>query len=108
MARRSTRTQEGRENDLISQAMKLAEKQIQEGAASSQVITHFLKLGSSRERLEIKRLEEENALLKEKTKRLKSETSSERMYKEAIDAFRRYSGNRDTYDDSYVVTEDDF
>lgn len=108
MARRSTRTQEGRENDLISQAMKLAEKQIQEGTASSQVITHFLKLGSSRERLEIKRLEEENALLKEKTKRLKSETSSERMYKEAIDAFRRYSGNRDTYDDSYVVTEDDF
>ena len=98
MARRSNRTVEGRENEVISLAMDLAEKQIREGTASSQVITHFLKLGSTRERLEKERLMKENELLRAKADRIQSEASSEEVYREAINAFRRYSGQGEYYD----------
>ena len=50
--RRPALTPEARENQLISLAVDLAEKQLQEGTASSQVITHYLKLGSTKERIE--------------------------------------------------------
>lgn len=60
--RRPATTPEGRENELVAAAIDLAEKQIRSGNASSQVITHFLKLGSTRERLEQQRLEHENEL----------------------------------------------
>ena len=36
---------EARENQLIDLAVNLAEQQLLDGTASSQVITHFLKLG---------------------------------------------------------------
>ena len=58
--RRPALSPEARENQLISLAVDLAEKQLQEGTASSQVITHYLKLGSTKERLEKEKLEEEN------------------------------------------------
>ena len=60
-------TPEARENQLIAMAVDLAEKQLLEGTASSQVITHYLKLGSSRDRLEREKLQEENKLLRAKT-----------------------------------------
>ena len=41
-------TPEARENQMISLAVDLAEKQLMEGTASSQVITHYLKLGSTK------------------------------------------------------------
>lgn len=92
MGVRSRRTVEGRENELISRAMDLAEKQIVEGTASSQVITHFLKMGSTRERMERERMERENELLRAKVERLQSESRSEELYERAINAFRGYSG----------------
>ena len=48
-------TPEARENQMISLAVDLAGKQLQEGTASSQVITHFLKLGSTKQQLEKQR-----------------------------------------------------
>ena len=45
-------SEEGRENQLIAMAINLAEKQLREGTASSQVITHFLKLGTQAAKLE--------------------------------------------------------
>ena len=77
---------------MISLAVDLAEKQLLEGTASSQVITHFLKLGSSKEKLERERLEEENKLLRAKTEALKSQERIEELYANAISAMRRYSG----------------
>jgi hypothetical protein len=56
--RRPATTPEARENQLISQAVDLAEKQMLEGSASAQVISHFLKLGSSREKLEQERFDD--------------------------------------------------
>ena len=65
-------TPESRENQMIALAVDLAEKQLMEGTASSQVITHFLKLGSTKERLEKEKLEEENKLLRARTEALQS------------------------------------
>lgn len=86
-------TMEARENQLISEAMNLAEKQILDGTASSQVIVHFLKLGTTRAALENEKLVSENNLLKAKVETLQSQQRSEELYKEALDAMRRYSGN---------------
>ena len=85
-------TPEARENQMISLAVDLAERQLQEGTASSQVITHYLKLGSIRERLEREKLEEENKLLKARTAQIQSMKRVEELYEEAIKAMRNYSG----------------
>ena len=85
-------TPEAREKQLISLAVDLAEKQLQEGTASSQVITHYLKLGSTKERLEKEKLAEENKLLKAKTEAIQSQKRVEELYSEALNAMRRYSG----------------
>lgn len=85
-------TPEARENQLVSLAVDLAEKQLREGTASSQVITHYLKLGSSVAKLEKERLKLENELTKAKTKNINSSETSEKLYKDAIMAFQRYSG----------------
>lgn len=88
-------TPEARENQLISAAVNLAEKQLLEGTASSQVITHYLKLGSSKERLEKEKLARENELLKAKTEALQSAQRVEELYANALDAMRRYNGGSD-------------
>ena len=94
-------TPEGRENQMISLAVDLAEKQLIEGTASSQVITHYLKLGSTKERLEKEKLEEENKLLKARTKALQSADRVEELYKDAIEAMKKYSGNGRSDENEY-------
>ena len=96
--RRPALTPEARENQMISLAVDLAERQLQEGTASSQVITHFLKLGSGREKLERERLEEENRLLKAKTKALDNAEEIKVLYEQALKAMRDYSGQGDSDD----------
>jgi hypothetical protein len=76
----------------VSQAIDLAEQQIRDGTASSQVITHFLKLGSTREQLEQERLKHENELTKVKIEAIESQKRVEELYKEALDAMRTYTG----------------
>lgn len=83
---------EARENQLISLAVDLAEKQLAEGTASSQVITHYLKLGSTRERLEKERLEHENALIRAKIEAVQSSKRIEDLYADAMNAFSSYRG----------------
>jgi|SRR5580765_1537465 len=91
--RRPATTPEARENELISAATDLAEKQILAGSASSQVVTHYLKLGSTRERLEQQRLEHENELTRVKIEALESQQRVEALYMEALTAMRSYAGN---------------
>lgn len=83
---------EAKENQLISLAIANAEKQLREGTASSQVITHFLKLGSSKEKIEKDILEKQKELITAKTEALQSQKKSEEMYQKAIAQMRRYSG----------------
>jgi hypothetical protein len=78
---------------MVSLAHDLAEQQIRSGTASSQVITHFLKLGSTRERLEQQRLEHENELTRVKIESLESQQRMEELYGEAIRAMRTYAGD---------------
>lgn len=99
--RHTARTEEHRESQLVSLAIDLAEKQISEGTASSQVITHYLKLGSSREKLEQERLRRENELLKTKVDALASGKRVEELYAAALDAMRTYSGKDVEIDDEY-------
>lgn len=91
-ARRPALSPEARENQMISLAVDLAEKQLQEGTASSQVITHFLKLGTTKAQLEKEKIEHENELLKAKTESLQSAQRVEELYSKAISAMRRYGG----------------
>ena len=91
-------TPEARENQMISLAMDLVEQRLLDGTASSQETTHFLKLGSMRNRLEMEKLEEENRLLKAKTESIQSQKKSEELFLEAINAFRSYSGKEDSDD----------
>ena len=91
--RKPATTPEGRENEMVSAAIDLAEQQILNGTASSQVITHFLKLGSTRERLEQQRLEHENELTRVKIDALESQKRVEELYMEALSAMRSYAGD---------------
>lgn len=86
-------TLEGRENQLIALATDLAEKQLREGTASSQVITHYLKLGTTRSQLELEKIERENRLLEAKSVALESAARVEELYTEAIKAFGIYHGD---------------
>ena len=91
-------TPEARENQLIALAVDLVEQRLLDGTASSQETTHFLKLGSTRNRLEMEKLKEENQLLKAKTESIQSQKKSEELFLEAINAFRSYSGKEDSDD----------
>lgn len=88
-------TDEARENQMINLAINLAEKQLIEGTASAQVITHYLKLGSMKEKMEKDMMREQIKLLTAKTEALKSAKHVEELYAEAMSAFRRYSGQAD-------------
>lgn len=90
---------EVREKQMISLAVDLAEKQLREGTASSQVITHYLKLGSMKERIEREILEKQKELITAKTETLKSAQKVEELYSNALNAMKGYSGQTDEPDD---------
>ena len=86
-------TPEARENQMIFLATELAEQQLRDGTASSQVITHFLKLGSSKEKLEHEILKEQKKLITAKTESIESSKRIEELYANAITAMREYGGH---------------
>ena len=88
-------TPEARENQLISLAIDLVEQRLIDGTASSQETTHFLKLASTKARIEKEILEKQKELISAKTENLKSAQRIEELYAEAITAMRNYSGNGD-------------
>lgn len=96
-------TPEARENQLISLAIDLVEQRLIDGTASAQETTHFLKLASRKAKLEAERAELENELIKAKTQSIRDQADVKTLYKDAIDAFRRYSGNssEDDEEDEY-------
>jgi hypothetical protein len=85
-------TPEARENQMIALAFDLAEKQLVDGTASSQVITHYLKLATTREQIEKEKLELEKQLLKARTDTIESAKRVEELYANALDAMRGYQG----------------
>lgn len=89
---------EARENELILLATNLAEKQLRDGSASSQIIAHYLRLGTTRERLEQERLRSENELARAKRDKIQSDQRSEELFQDAINAFKTYAGHGDEED----------
>lgn len=89
---------EARENQLIALAVDLAEAQLAKGTASSQVITHYLKLGSTKEKLEKEILEGQKVLMKAKTEALTSTKNIEELYKKALSSMSTYRGSSDDED----------
>jgi hypothetical protein len=85
-------TPEARENQMIALAVDLAEKQLINGTASSQVVTHFLKLGSTKEKIEKEILQQQKELMKAKTEAIQSTKRVEELYLEALNAMKKYSG----------------
>lgn len=88
-------TPEARENQLVALAVDLAEKQLREGTASAQVITHYLKLGSTREQLEKEKLRRENLYIDAKTKSYQSVDELKELYADALRAMKSYKGDSD-------------
>lgn len=86
-------TPQEQENRLIALATKRAEQQILDGTASSQVLTHYLKLGTSRERLEQAKLEHETKFLEVKAMSFENEKEAAAREERIIEVFKRYSGN---------------
>lgn len=99
-------TEEARESQMIALAVDLVEERLLNGTASAQETTHYLKLASSKHKLELEKLREENRLLQAKTESIQSAKRVEELYAEAINAMRRYTGNtsrcedEDDYDDT--------
>ena len=94
-------TPEARENQLIALAVDEAERQLREHTASSQVITHFLKLATAKEKLEQERLKGEIELQKAKIKALDNAEEIKVLYENAIKAMRSYSGYGESNDEDY-------
>lgn len=86
------KTPDARENQLIALASDLAEKQLREGTASSQVISHYLKLGSSSERLAQEKVIRDIELAENKVEMMKSAQRTEELFEKAIAAMRSYGG----------------
>ena len=96
---RPATTPEARENQLIALAVDLAEKQLLEGTASSQVITHYLKLGTQKEKIEREILEKQKELITAKTEALQATKRIEELYSNAIAAMKTYSGQNNDDDE---------
>lgn len=99
------RTPEAQENRMISLSMDLAEKQLLDGSASSQIITHFLKLASTKEQIEKDILKQQKELITAKTEQIKSHKKIQELYAEALSAMRKYSGSLD--EEEPVISDDD-
>ena len=96
------RSPEAAERRCILSAYELAQQQLDEGTASPSVITHFLKMGTERARLEREKLEKETELLQTKTIAIQESKNMERMFSEAISAMKRYQGaSEDEEDDDW-------
>lgn len=97
--RQPATTPTDREQQMINYADELAEKQLRAGTASSQVITHYLKLGTSREHLEQERIANENLRLKAQIAHLESQTKAEELMAQVLEQMKIYAGVDDEDED---------
>ena len=86
------RTEEEAEKRCVNLATNLAMQQLADGTATSQIIVHYLKLGSLKEQAELEKTMHEIELLKAKKKAIESAEEQEKKYQEVIRAIASYSG----------------
>lgn len=85
-------TPEARELELQSLAYDAAEKMLREPSPPAQVVTYFLKSGSTRDRLELEQLRQENLLKEARIAQIASSATQEVLLREAMRAFTEYRG----------------
>lgn len=95
------RSPEAKESQLINLAFKLAEAKLKDGTASSQLITHFLKLATVREQLENDKLRSDLKVANAKIKHMEAQETSKDLYERALAAFRLYAGSESQEEDDY-------
>lgn len=93
--RSRSRTPKGKENYLISLAIEMVEEQLLNGTASSQVLTHFLKLATTKEKLENEKLRSDLRVAEAKIKAIQSADEIKELYNKALQAMNRYSGGEE-------------
>lgn len=91
-------TAEARKEQMIMLAYDLVEQRLLDGTATSQETTHFLKLATAKEQLEIEKQRVEIELAKAKIKTLEDERSRTQLYEDALKAFKSYQGDDDDED----------
>ena len=96
---------DARQNQLISLAEQEAEKRIRNGTASSQIIVHYLELGTSKYKREVQILEHQDELLQAKTDTLRTAKDTKKLYEDAMNVMKKYSGNSDDELDSDDISE---
>lgn len=96
---RKARTPEERQAQLINLAIDEAERQIRDGKATSQLLTHFLKLATVREEVEVERIRGDIELQKAKAEQIAGVQRTEELFKKAVDAFRGYQGQEEEFDE---------
>lgn len=94
---------EAREKQMIALAVDCAEEQLRNGTASAQVITHYLKLGTTKERYENEKLKKELDLLTAKTEALQSQRRVEELYANALSAMKSYQPSVNVIDDNQDI-----
>ena len=94
--RRPAISPDAREKQLTALAVDLAEQQLRDGTASSQVITHFLKLATRKEEVEVEILKLQKDLVAAKTESIRAQQRSDQMFKDAIEAMKGYQGRGDS------------
>lgn len=92
LSRSPARTPEHREQQIVSDALDLIHRRIQDGTASAQETVTFAKFGTGREDLERERLRQENEKLRAQIENMATAKRIEELYDEAIAAMRGYSG----------------
>jgi hypothetical protein len=85
-------------SQLTGLAVDLAEQQLRDGTASSQVITHFLKYATKEKEIELQILERQRDLITAKTDQINSQREDDIDYKEVVRAIKGYQGRGDQDD----------
>lgn len=85
-------TPEARQQQLVALAMDMAEEQLRNRTASSQVLTTFIKFGTVQAELELEKIRRETKVLEAKAEAYESAKRIEELYANALSAMRKYGG----------------
>lgn len=96
--KRPALTPEERQRRCEMLAYNLAEKKLEDGTASNQIIVHFLKLATEQTKLEEMKLEADVELSRAKIDAMASQQREEEKTAQVLAALRRYQGTM-SYDD---------
>lgn len=81
---------EDEESKMISLAVRQAEKQLIEGTASSQIVVHYLRLGSKKAELELENAVLQNRLLEERIVNERSAAEINNLFVQVMESLTEY------------------